>query len=76
MEEGWVEVLLVAEHAQEGEAEVPVAGAADVAGGVGGAALAGARVKAGVGDPLLGLIRQTGATARGDTADEAILMVS
>ena len=35
-------------------AEVPVAGAADVARGVGGAALSGARIEAGVGDPLFG----------------------
>ena len=40
---------------EEGVAEVAVASAADLARGVGGAALARARVEPGVGDPLPGL---------------------
>ena len=40
---------------EEREAQVAVAGAADVARGVHGAALAGARVESGVGHPLFGL---------------------
>lgn len=39
---------------EKGQAQVPIAGAADVARGVGGAALAGPRVEPGVGDPLFG----------------------
>ena len=39
---------------EEREAQVPVAGPADVARGVGGAALAGPRVEPGVGHPLFG----------------------
>lgn len=39
---------------EEGQAQMAVAGAADVARGVGGAALAGPRIESGVGHPLLG----------------------
>jgi hypothetical protein len=40
---------------EEGEAQVPIAGPADVAWGVGGAALAGPRIEPGVGHPWFGL---------------------
>ena len=39
---------------EEREAQVPVAGPADVPRGVGGTALAGAGIEPGVGDPLFG----------------------